>query len=636
MHEAADDLGPSKWDVLHWLDSMGSLEQGSLNRIKHMGNFTRNMRCYDLEYLVRCIYLCTNLRGDARLVDVVDEVGALLGMEPGWVTSSTDGAIMPSRSHICGMRFSVDAGFCLLMRQWWDKLLALAESGVDFIICLLADSSPRVGKDWLLSEVFVCTDDEIAEFLETQGKLKALLQSDPVDWPAVQALEEQLKTYMRHHVLIPVANGVGNSSLSCKWAGLIHQFRIEARTWTMVSQILKRALCVTADFGTESGLALVPNINPNKLWPHWNEEDEPQLVDDSGFADIAMPPAPESRLVSFESAMSVPGTEHICHNCFQHVTNTMSGFQSWLKKAKAVAKMFTDSMYKERFCERCIPQAHMQKARERVMGQIRDPPDHRFLGVIEFLEDFLPLKNIVKENFTESRMFGKKSSKDDSDGPRKTSAREEQWIDQGLVSAALTSDAWWSYAVMVEAVGHAPEHIVYFSRACACHKFAEPDETFEDAMSFTRTMRRRGRKLFSRPCMGKGLCAPAFATGAAVRVIDKTYADLRILLMRDFRNLSRAESSVIFSDVEKQSHMSALNCKLSCRSGSSFLYFWLRWGKMIACWLGNICRWLSSSTRTEPFLHGIVLSLMNTCHRQAQYDSTLTISSKPTTCRLCS
>ena len=101
----------------------------------------------------------------------------------------------------------------------------------------------------------------------------------------------------------------------------------------ILAKLLRRVLCVTTDFGTESGLSRVPHIDPNQIWPHWIEEAD--MVDDSEFV-----PMPETPLVSFDSSMAVPGTEHICHNVFRHVSGHLSKFQPWLQKAKAVSKMF--------------------------------------------------------------------------------------------------------------------------------------------------------------------------------------------------------------------------------------------------------------------------------------------------------
>ena len=84
------------------------------------------------------------------------------------------------------MRFYLDCGICILMRGYWEQLLA----GVDaFMICMLADSSPRVGKDWLLAEVFVISDSAIIRLHVVQKALIQAFACEPVDWGCVRELE---------------------------------------------------------------------------------------------------------------------------------------------------------------------------------------------------------------------------------------------------------------------------------------------------------------------------------------------------------------------------------------------------------------------------------------------------------------
>lgn len=297
---------------------------------------------------------------------------------------------------------------------------------------------------------------------------------------------------MRHHCLIPVSNGVANSGLACKWAALIHAWKVEARQWQILARLLRHVLCLTTDFGTESGLSRVPHLDPRQLWPHWNEETEMEITDDGGVDGVSeLVQMPEAPLLSFDQSMAVPGTEHICHNVFRHVTQHLSQFKDWLKKAKAVAKMFCDVLYKERFCERCIPEPWFARSRDIVMAEIREPLDHRFMSVVEFLEDFLPLKGVVQQNFCSKKMFTKKRTQ--ADGDEIAAKGPEQWIDADLVTSALKSSSWWHYGVMLEALGHAPEHIVYVSRSCKCHKSGVDTEPAVDTMAFTRKHRKACR-----------------------------------------------------------------------------------------------------------------------------------------------
>lgn len=191
FYEADDDcnLGPTRLDVLHWLDTMSTFSAAGLARLhqaKSDGSMIRK-NVYQVESMIQLLLMACHVRGDRRLATVVEQCGTLIGMEPGWLSSSSDpSAKLPSRARLCQMRFFLDVGFCILMQGYWEQLLA---SGEDFIICMLADSSPRVGKDWLLSEIFVITDAAIAEILEAQEALAEAFACELVDWEHVRELE---------------------------------------------------------------------------------------------------------------------------------------------------------------------------------------------------------------------------------------------------------------------------------------------------------------------------------------------------------------------------------------------------------------------------------------------------------------
>ena len=190
-YEDADEgnFAPTELDILHWLDTMSSFSVAGLARMRHVERDGRMAQSsiYKTEYMIRCLLLACHLRGDRRLETVVEQSGVLIGMEPGWIRSNGDDCLtLPSRSRMCKMRFCLDCGFCLLMQGFWEQLL---EGGDDFIICMLADSSPRVGKDWLLAELFWITDSAIARLLEVQEALVQAFACELVDWERVRELE---------------------------------------------------------------------------------------------------------------------------------------------------------------------------------------------------------------------------------------------------------------------------------------------------------------------------------------------------------------------------------------------------------------------------------------------------------------
>ena len=69
-------------------------------------------RCFGLQ---RSIILCGHLRGDSSLAPAVNDVGALLGFQDGWLEQSA--GVLPSRSTLQRHRFTVDAALCLCVRD---------------------------------------------------------------------------------------------------------------------------------------------------------------------------------------------------------------------------------------------------------------------------------------------------------------------------------------------------------------------------------------------------------------------------------------------------------------------------------------------------------------------------------------
>ena len=117
------------------------------------------------------------------------------------------------------------------------------------------------------------------------------------------------------------------------------------------------------------------------------------------------------------------------------MTDHMLHFKPWLQKAKAVHKMMGDAMYKERFTTRCMQGSHLERLRKVVMSEIRQPLDHIFMSVLEFLQDILPMMNIFMTYFLPSLMFGRFSGTDEEQARKQKN--DETWIHADVVSKAI-------------------------------------------------------------------------------------------------------------------------------------------------------------------------------------------------------
>ena len=165
----------------------------------------------------------------------------------------------------------------------------------DFALCMLADSSPRGGKDWLLSEVYMVRHSDMAALVEAQDEIvelrKQLKELADIFVGRRQGLKDRIRTLSArqqgkiwHHVLPPVALGVGAASLSDKFAAITHAFRIESSSWRDVAKLFSRFLSVTTDYGTEVGLQQVPPLDISTVHPFWQDDDD---KDDAIVDDVA-------------------------------------------------------------------------------------------------------------------------------------------------------------------------------------------------------------------------------------------------------------------------------------------------------------------------------------------------------------
>ena len=104
--------------------------------------------------------LCGHQRGDSRLRFVLSEAGRLMGLSENLMSK----VVPPNRSTIVRRRWHLDSAIALLVTDLFRKLSLHCDTN-NFMVFHLSDSSPRVGTEWLLTEVFVLTDSGCERFL---------------------------------------------------------------------------------------------------------------------------------------------------------------------------------------------------------------------------------------------------------------------------------------------------------------------------------------------------------------------------------------------------------------------------------------------------------------------------------------
>ena len=122
-----------------------------------------------------------------------------------------------------------------VMSDLYQQLLEAADIGEELVLYMLCDSSPRGGRDWLLSEVFIVSATGLERLVELQDRrLRSLALRAAAAGPAAERCDSddaddlEMPGLLYHHVLAPVALGVGETAVHQKFTALLHALRLEA------------------------------------------------------------------------------------------------------------------------------------------------------------------------------------------------------------------------------------------------------------------------------------------------------------------------------------------------------------------------------------------------------------------------
>ena len=545
--------GFSCLDVLVWLDIMGMSNAVVVKAARQVLAPGASPTCnsFAMLFLLQCLKLSGLLKGNRHLDNAVGICGELCGMVPDWAQAGE--VHLPSPSTLSRYNFVLDAGYCDVMRQRFELLLSPeSEPWVGFLLC---DSSPRAGKDVMLTELYYLTESGMIQFQACQDCLIRILTGvEPADEDVEKQMLAEMTSTLKRHVLIPCAMGVSNAGLACKFAAVLHQLRMETTGWTQVKSIMSNVFCVTTDMGTESGVSFVPPVHANLLWPHWDES-IPGLCEDDELPVFN----PDDDLLSFDSTLPVPGVEHATHGALKHVTTALETYVNWDIGARAISKLLCSRLYLDRLQHRCLQGPRYAGIREALRAGVRQPIEHRFLSMLEFLNDVVPLRHDLIEAFNGSAMFGEEAS----------TPKASEYIDTKVVCQAMTSKEFWGYAVMVQCLGMGCQVVTFASRSCICHSHTFHGGGWRSVDQVALSQKVLARRIAKSPCPAKGLMAPAFSCGHLEKLLNESFSTLRCHLQAELAGmgLSREGRDSILSEFE---------------SGAAFLKFEV--GVKIASW----------------------------------------------------
>ena len=528
-HCDPDDLDAiSQEQVLAWLDAMRVHAAGGMEHLIRMTRWKQEGRKrYEMEYLVMIVRLADVLRNDGQIREALDTAGRLFGLPAQWLS---DDAQLPAKSTLSKYRFILDAAHALQWREWLRN--ALQHGGLK--VFLLCDSSPRAGVEWIYIEVYIIKSTDVVAFSKAMREI-IRLRSLPGDHrDKIRALSAQMEKLLIHHILIPCGLGARYCSLAHKWAALLHSVRIEAYDWAMVSNFMGSVINITSDMGTEATLKDVPSIDPNVMFPGWEEcrlEEEQTLDPDSPL------PSSSPRRVDLRRAMRIIGEEHVLHTIQRHIFDKCTGFKAWYQKGREVARLLGRQFYRKLIIKEFLSTPDMRWLAELLEAGIPEPYEGRFGTIMCFLEAVIPCEDIVR--VFKPHVFNRKQ---EDDG--------EVFVDVGKACSAILDAGWWSYSKGLLCLGAGLHELRSYCRGCRCHRLSDLSDVVDGSSSTSYYLRRRAYTLDSgnrHPCVARGMLAPEFACGANDEILTSALRIYRRKLWNDIKGVDRSARDAVMS-----------------------------------------------------------------------------------------
>ena len=306
----------------------------------------------------------------------------------------------------------------------------------------MADASPRVGKEWLLMELYIVTRFNFKKCLDAMDTAIGLSNVEELSDAQRAQLEKcraDMMDAMWHHILIPVSMGNGNADLGHKFVCIAHKFRITLASWESVSRLCRAIISVTSDYGVEHQIGNVA-FDGRKLFNHWGG----RMLVDNWDAECDLD---TNTTVSFQRALKVPGTEHVFNNALNQCFERTLGYKPWHRKSKHVARFPRNPLYSDRLKFTCFKASDGRKRSavhrefsEMLAKGVPVPYEKRFGMVVKFIRSVKPMKGIRMAHLRPDAFSGMGAG--DGDASDDASFEDKGKVKGSLAIGCLLDQAW--------------------------------------------------------------------------------------------------------------------------------------------------------------------------------------------------
>ena len=543
--------------------------------------------------IVTAVQSCTLLRDSGDLARKMRfAVRLLLPDQADDLTAAIDQGLAraPSASSLSRWRLAVDVGFMMLMRS------LVSQNRKHAVRCLLADSSPQRGFNWLLTEWHTLSPANFSSWVQhfwllTQNRQKAQRLSAAVDCSVLghdqddlqnqlnvlEVERKQIETLLECsasfasqppvdiHLSLPTAQGSKCAGLVHKVHALLHTLYLEVGTWPQVADFLASVRAVTTDFGTEAGLTDTCNVDLTALFP-WAatasapDFDRPQEADDALLLEPETEeqqpqpqPVPASPLLEnkqmdndethlilprlFPLALQVPGALHVLHHAVEELTSAFESYEEWFLPAlKAVVGVMGKKCIRERFVSNILRGSEDGKGLEHAVLQLElNLHEARWGTLVNTCKELWNVR-VVFTLWNSERVVGGAPAVDAKPGDREIFAQAV------VMTQAVTDASWWCYLSMILRLARAVDVLEHWMESCSCHwrKFNEDVPLSSNIIFRTRST-----------CPMAGRRSPELALGKIEDLLKDIFSGQQIYLLASCGHLSQQDRDKVLMDFSR-------------------------------------------------------------------------------------
>ena len=245
--------------------------------------------------------------------------------------------------------------------------------------------------------------------------------------------------------------------------------------------IANQVVAITTDQGTESGLTNAVLQDLREGLPSWLRSllPEPAVEEARGPQSV------------FQSAIAVPGGNHILHNLSWQMDAAIPHFQDFLSQLQSIVTLLHYKHHRENFLHRCVEKTHYaecEAARALRRGGIPKTVEWRWNYIADILGKVLPLEGLLRSTFQAAKMKGADGSEAVEQGVEGELLDEAQVLQEAedmessharqrlgrldihLTHAAIHDGLFWNFAKVLAMLHQSLLDLGGWMEACPCHQ----------------------------------------------------------------------------------------------------------------------------------------------------------------------